>query len=136
MNDLKEVYTHNRFKIGDIDFSLADKEIKNFPQKPFAIITAWNPNNEQIDRMLNIEKNMSLQRELEDKNFIYEKALGYLGEHSEESYCIYDISFDDAVALGKAYGQYAIFYSDGKEAGYYEVKTKHTIVKYNDVFRN
>jgi len=71
---------------------------------------------------------MTLQEELEHRNFMYEKALGYLDDHREESFCIYGISFDDAVELGKVYEQYAIFYSDGTEAGYYEVEMKNKIV--------
>jgi len=36
-------------------------------------------------------------------DLLFDDALGYLGEHKEESYCVYDISFLEAIELGRRF---------------------------------
>ena len=59
---------------------------------------------------------------------MYDRALGYLVEHKEESYCVYGISFEQAIELGKKFDQYSIFYNDAKSMGYYNVNTSKAIL--------
>lgn len=54
---------------------------------------------------------------------LIDKALGYLDDHSEESYCIYEITFEEAIELAKAEEQYAIFFSSATHVGYYACET-------------
>lgn len=60
---------------------------------------------------------------------MFDEALGYLEDHSEESYCIYGIRFEEAIDLARAFDQYAIFYRSAKDVGYYECATRKAITE-------
>lgn len=126
-----EIYARTRFTV------FADEEI-NFDyltiptdvpfNKPFSIVTAWNPMDMKVTIGGNIERNKALQDILYVRNHQFDTAKGYLSEHFEISFCIYDISFEEAIELGEHFNQYSIFYFDGTIAGYYNTETKKTIL--------
>ncbi len=129
--DYMEIYKKNHFKINDIVFTFEDVPEDKLFSKRFAIITAWNPNNEPPTDAINIHNNELLVKELEQMDLSFDDALGYLGEHQEESYCVYDISFTQAIELGKRFQQYSIFYNDTQSIGYYRVDTSKAILVKN-----
>ena len=96
---------------------------------PFAILTAWNPNNQPLSLKENTLRNEQLFEKLLECGYPFDEALGYLDEHSEESYCIYEIKFEEAVELAKTFKQYAIFYRSSTHVGYYECETSSTITE-------
>ena len=128
IQDYIEIYKKNNFKINDMIFSFEDIPEDKLFLKEFAIITAWNPNNIETNRLINAQNNELLVKELQQMDLSFDDAIGYLGDYIEESYCVYDISFLQAIELGKRFHQYSIFYSDTQTMGYYNVSTSKAIL--------
>lgn len=122
--DMKEIYDLTHFKIthnGDVNDFTIDTLPSSTPfDQSFAILTAWNPNNQPLSLKENTRRNEHLFETLLESGYLFDEALGYLDEHSEESYCIYGIGFKEAIDLAKQYDQYAIFYRSSNSVGYYE----------------
>lgn len=132
---MKAIYDKTHFRIthnGDIsDFSI-DTLPSSVPfNQNFAILTAWNPNNQPLSLEENTVRNEQLFETLLESGYLFDEALGYLEEHSEESYCIYGISFEEAIELAKQYDQYAIFYRSSNSVGYYECASGESITQIN-----
>lgn len=127
--DYVQIYRKNRFKVGDMDFSFEELPEFDLLMTPFAILTAWNPDNQSTSTDINAKNNKLLENELKHLKFSFVEAVGYLDDHSEESYCVYDISFDQAIDLAKKFHQYSIFYNNAKTIGYYEVETSKVIIE-------
>jgi hypothetical protein len=126
--DYIDIYKKNHFQVNDVIFSFEDIPDSKLFLKKFNIITAWNPNNELVNDVVNAENNKQLEQELQYMGLSFDRAVGYLDDHKEESYCVYDISFAQAIELGKMFHQYSIFYNDIKSLGYYEVETSKAIL--------
>lgn len=124
---MKDIYDLTHFRIThngeEIDFTIDTLPAYAPFNVPFAILTAWNPNNQPLSLEKNTLRNEQLFEKLLESGYRFDEALGYLDEHSEESYCIYGIGFEEAIALAKAFEQYAIFYSSARHVGYYECET-------------
>jgi hypothetical protein len=130
---MKAIYDKTHFRIthnGDIsDFSI-DTLPSTVPfNQNFAILTAWNPNNQPLSLEENTLRNEQLFETLLESGYLFDEALGYLEEHSEESYCIYGIRFEEAIDLAKQYDQYAIFYRSINSVGYYECASAKAITQ-------
>jgi len=125
----KEIYRKNNFRVGDVYFTFENLGDNNLFSKRFAILTAWDPNNTETSLEINLKKNKELKRDIQALKFSFEKAVGYLDDHEEVSYCIYDISIKKVLELADKYNQYSIFYCDGKTIGYYEVETSKAIIE-------
>ena len=124
---MKDIYDNTHFRIShnaeEIDFTIDTLPSYEPFNAPFAILTAWNPNNQPLSLEENTVRNEALFEKLLEYGHPFDEALGYLEEHSEESYCIYGIGFEEAIELAKAFEQYAIFFSSTKRVGYYECET-------------
>ena len=124
---MKDIYDNTHFRIShnaeEIDFTIVTLPSHEPFDAPFAILTAWNPNNQPLNLEENTLRNEALFEKLLEYGYPFDEALGYLDEHSEESYCIYGIGFEEAIELAKIFEQYAIFYSSTKFVGYYECET-------------
>lgn len=130
---MKEIYDQTHFSVTRskevIDFTI--DTLPSFApfDKPFTILTAWNPNNQPLCLDENNIRNARLFSLLLESNYRFDEALGYLDEHSEESYCIYEIGFEEAIELAKAFDQYAIFFSSDTHVGYYKCATSEAITE-------
>ena len=124
---MKDIYDNTHFRIShnaeEIDFTIDTLPSSEPFSVPFAILTAWNPNNQPLSPEENTLRNEALFEKLLECGYPFDEALGYLDEHSEESYCIYGIGFEEAIELAEMFEQYAIFYSSTKRVGYYECET-------------
>ncbi|MDD5160720.1 MAG: DUF3293 domain-containing protein [Sulfuricurvum sp.] len=124
---MKDIYDNTHFRISHngevIDFTIDTLPTYAPFDAPFAILTAWNPNNQPLSLEENTTRNEQLFEKLLESGYPFDEALGYLDDHSEESYCIYDITFEEAIELAKAEEQYAIFYRSSSHVGYYECET-------------
>lgn len=130
---MKAIYDQTHFTIThnakEIDFTIDTLPSSKPCNQPFAILTAWNPNNQPLSLEENTVRNTALFAELMESAYLFDDALGYLDEHSEESYCIYEIGFEEAIALAKKYDQYAIFYRSDKHVGYYACADSYAITQ-------
>lgn len=130
---MKDIYDQTHFRITRSN-KVIDFTIDTLPSfapfdKPFAILTAWNPNNIPLSPEDNLKRNTLLFKLLMERDYLFDAALGYLDEHSEESYCIYEISFEEAITLGNHFEQYAIFYRSDTHVSYYECATMEAITQ-------
>jgi hypothetical protein len=83
----------------------------------YAILTADFP---AVPTNLN---HLDLLEELMVKNHRFNHVTGQFEGNTEKSVIIFNISYDDAVALGKRYGQQSIIYSDIIDNYLVDVKT-------------
>ena len=74
---------------------------------------------------------MLLRKDIEKLELQYLYARGFLDEHSEDGYLIYDINFQEAINLALKYEQFAIFYNNCKDRkiGYYKCNSKLPIIE-------
>lgn len=128
-NDLLAIYKSNRFTFDDDSwFSLDNLDYANALGANFCVVTAFNPNNIQLHRRKNKRRNIELECELVSNFVHYTYCEVGLEEHYEDSFCIFDISLEESLAIGAKYEQYSIFYFSNGIGGYYEVATKKLIV--------
>lgn len=130
---MKAIYDQTHFRIthnGDvIDFTIDTLPSTSPLNQSFTILTAWNPNNLALSAEENTVRNEQLFETLLERGYLFDEALGYLEDHSEESYCIYGVTFEEAIGLGTMFDQYAIFYRSDTHVGYYECVTKAAITE-------
>ncbi|UTJ05896.1 DUF3293 domain-containing protein [Arcobacter roscoffensis] len=133
--DYKDIYYKNYYEIDD-DFIFNLKDFDKYKSnflftRNFAIITAFNPQNELLSCIENQDRHMLLRKDIEKLELQYLYARGFLDEHSEDGYLIYDINFQEAINLALKYEQYAIFYNNYKDRkiGYYTCNSKLPIVE-------
>ncbi len=115
-----EIYNRTQFMVRDqsdqpVYFTMGDKKLPNVvTKKQFAIVTAWNPMNRELDRKENVRRNRELEGMLKEQKRCYYPSLGTCEHHAEESFTIESISQADAVGLGKRFEQHAILFCEGK----------------------
>ena len=87
----------------------------------WAYITAWNPNSKALPAAENEQRNQALVKELAAKGFTYYPGKGVPNEGDwipEASFLILDLSKNDALQIGRKYGQKAIVWGQvGSQAG-------------------
>src|SRR5690606_9502020 len=90
-------------------------------EQPVAIITSYNPSaGSEHPSLLSAEENGRAQRRLDEylqsRGIEYYNAVGYAvdGSHSEPSFALFRMSREQAAAIGRRFGQAAIFYFEGR----------------------
>lgn len=129
----KDIFLNNNYEIEDnFTFTLiAYSQVKNKKifKKNFAIITAFNPCTKKLTTKENQKRNQLLEAEIKTFGYDYLSARGFLDDHSEEGFLIFDISFEDSIMLALKHEQYAIFYNSDEKIAYYEAKSKKIIIE-------
>jgi len=130
MSPLSEIYFRNSYEVELSDtttftFSLQTYQPNAFFKKPFAIITAGNPNNTDLSTAENSARNAKLYSELNSSVVL--NAKGCYLEHCEEGYLVYELTLDEALVLGRKYEQVAIFYNDTKALMYIDCQEESVI---------
>ena len=133
-SDYKSLYLRNRYEVEQLSnspftFSLDTFTHTTFFDRPFCIITAYNPHNRTLPLQENRDRNQQLYSSLYSKGYKILKATGCLDEHCEAGFLIYDISLNEALRLGVFYEQYAIFYCDTRCLKYVECETEEVVVE-------
>ena len=84
---------------------------------PVVVITAWNPDSEALADAENAERNERLSSDLTRLTDRIFPAVGRSpdGSWEESSFAIVGVAEAEVLALGRRYGQAAIFASDGTE---------------------
>jgi len=112
--DTKSIYTLQQ-KNGELIFSI-DTPRNFLPYgQTFTIITM---NLECYEN--NIE---SLFRDLIDTSYSFEPIDEIFGNQKLKGYCVYAMSFDEAMSMGDYSSRNAILYADQNRIGYYDKKT-------------
>jgi len=133
-SNYKSLYLRNYYEVeqpscATFFFSLEFFIDTTFFDRPFCIITAFNPNNRVASLEENQQRNEELYSDLYNKDYEILKATGCLEGHCEAGFLIYDITLSEAFDLGLMYEQYAIFYNDGECLKYVVCETKEIIVE-------
>jgi len=133
MPDYAKIYFHNRYEVviaSDTIFPFSLQHFNDDPffDRPFGIVTAFNPYNKTLSIQENLLRNRLLYSELNSKFELLE-AKGCLNEHCEEGYLIYDITLSELIKIGRSYEQFAIFYNTTTKLEYIECKSKKVIVE-------
>ena len=79
-------------------------------------MTAYNPQSGPLSDKENRQRNERLEQHLLSKNYEYGPSLGKSldGSWEEAGFSVFDLSLDDALALGSQFGQHAIVYAKGE----------------------
>lgn len=133
MPDYKEIYLRNVYEV-DLDpdkkiyFSLEHFTDHPIFDSPFAIITAHNPGNRKHNEEENRRRDRLLYNDLHN-DYTLLRATGCLEGHCESGYAVLGISLEEALEIGRSYGQYAIFYNSGNSQMYVRCDDQRVIVK-------
>lgn len=90
--------------------------------KTMAILTSENPRYEEHSDGENTNNNQrreNLEKDLKLGNYAWFPVKGQYGG-KEKSYIVYNISLDDALYLGRKFGQESIIFIDGSHCEYWE----------------
>lgn len=128
-----EIYRRNIYEVelpphNTFSFSLIDFSDTLFFDRTFAIITAHNPQNQQLRPEENSLLNQKLYSDLYS-GYDLLHARGCLEGHCEDGYLVYDITLEDAIDIGRKYSQYAIFYNSGHTLSYISCEEKKVVVE-------
>lgn len=132
MRDYREIYLHNRYEVSlsstsSFTFSLEKLSYHTIFDRDFAIITAYNPKNVRLSDDANSQRDQQLYNDLYSAETLL--AVGCYEGHCEKGYLIFEIDLEKALALGRKYEQYAIFYCDRSCLKYVECDTQKVIVE-------
>ncbi|HET7308178.1 MAG TPA: DUF3293 domain-containing protein [Gammaproteobacteria bacterium] len=88
------------------------------PCRSITVVTAFNPDGEVRSPAENESAHQRLLDYLGDQGFHFTRANGAAadGSHEEKSVGVYDLTEDEARALGAAFGQACVMYWDGARA--------------------
>jgi len=103
----------------------------DYLKRPFAIVTAYNPQDLILNEFLNFIRNTELEGVLKSFKYDYMTSIGELFDYSERSFIIYDILKDEALNIAKKFDQDSIFYNSGKEITITKCENKEDILIYN-----
>ena len=133
MPDYAKIYLHNSYEIAlssNTTYTFSLQHFKDNPlfDRPFAIITAFNPHNNTMSYQENLSRNQKLYNEL-NSNYDLLEAKGCYSGHCEEGYLIFEISLSEVIVLGHKYEQFAVFYNTTDKLMYVECENKKVIVE-------
>lgn len=103
----------------DFTFTLSQKETSAnlFGGRAFTLVTAQNPQSTPLSEEENRERNERLEHHLLEKDYSYGPSLGKStdGAWEEAGFTVFDLSLEDALALGSQFGQHAVVYGRGEQ---------------------
>ncbi|WP_261663915.1 DUF3293 domain-containing protein [Deinococcus sp. Marseille-Q6407] len=79
----------------------------------WGIVTAWNPQGWQADRVTNQERQAALEQQLQKRGLTFLPGHNGEGEWQEPTCLIASISAEELAALGTAFGQAAVLHGTG-----------------------
>lgn len=113
-----EAYQSAIYKAAGMAFTLSEKPTGTvlFEGRKFAIITAHNPRSERLSSEENRQRHEELGRDLKVLGLEYTPSTGESpdGTWVEEGFAVFDVSLEQALELGRKYGQHAIIYGEGE----------------------
>ena len=134
MSRYKEIYRRNIYEIKcsfyhPFTFSLIHLTHHPIFDKPFAIITAYNPQNRVLSPLENRELHKRLLSLLERKKYLFCNAEGCYKEHCEEGFIVFNMTLEEALNMARHFDQYALFYNDTKIVKYIACEDSSVIVE-------
>jgi Protein of unknown function (DUF3293) len=110
-------YSNAVYKTSGLTFTLTEEpnETVLFSNRSYAIITAHNPRSEKLSARENEKRHTALENVLQERGLEFSPSTGESPDSSwrEEGFIIFEVSLEDALELGKNFGQHAIIYGRG-----------------------
>lgn len=114
-----EAYRATIYKAAGVAFTLSEKPTGTvlFEGRKFAIITAHNPRSERLSSEENRQRHEELERDLNALRLEHTPSTGESpdGIWVEEGFAVFDVSPEQALELGRKYGQHAILWGEGEK---------------------
>ncbi len=103
----------------DLTFTLSKQETgaNLFAGRAFTLLTAQNPQSTPLSGEENAERNRRLEQHLLLKGYDFGPSLGKSvdGSWEEAGFTVFDLSLEDALALGSQFGQHAVVCGRGEQ---------------------
>lgn len=134
MSRYKEIYRRNIYEINCsfyhiFTFSLIHLTHHPIFDQPFAILTAYNPQNRVLSLFENRERHKKLLSILERNKYLFCNAEGCYSEHCEKGFIVFNMTLDEALSMARHFDQYALFYNDTKRVKYIACEDSSVIVE-------
>lgn len=117
-HDFAEGYKSAVYGAGEIAFTLSDQPtgVVLFEGRKFAIITAQNPQSVKLAEAENQKRNAGLEHDLKNLGLEYGPSNGSSPDGSwlEDGFVVFDLDLEEALELGRKYGQHAIVWGEGE----------------------
>ncbi|WP_051180874.1 DUF3293 domain-containing protein [Thermithiobacillus tepidarius DSM 3134] len=122
--ELLSAYFQSRYAVqcaeGPACFRIGDEILPPCLRRPFALITAWNPRSQPLDREANDARQRLLLEQLAARGWSHLPARGEGRDGwREESAAVFGLRLDEALELARVFGQHAIVWGDGARAWLY-----------------
>lgn len=115
---LSQVYRAAVYEAGGVAFTLSEKPtgVTLFGGRAFAIITAHNPSSQPLSLQENARRHRELERVLREGGYELAPSVGRSpdGKWREEGFTVFGIGLEEALAIGRRFGQNAIVYGQGE----------------------
>jgi hypothetical protein len=118
LDNYAEVYTEAIYRAADVAFSLSLTPTGQtlFGGRAFALVTAYNPRSVTLHDEENRQRNAALEEELQARGLEYGPSSGASldGSWQEPGFVVFDVTPDEARALGRRYEQHAVVWGEGE----------------------
>lgn len=115
---LSQVYRTAVYEAGGVAFTLSEKPtaLTLFEGRPFAIITAHNPGSRRLSDEENARRHRELERLLRGRGYDLAPSVNRSpeGDWVEEGLAVLGIGLEEALDIGRRFGQNAIVYGQGE----------------------
>lgn len=115
---LSQVYRDAVYEAGGVAFTLGEAPagLVLFGGRPFAVVTAHNPGSQRLSDEENARRHRELERVLCEGGYELAPSVGRSleGDWSEEGFTVFGIGLEEALAIGRRFGQNAIVYGQGE----------------------
>lgn len=113
--EIAHVYLQTDVSICDIDGWISGFEFAGRLHASVHVLTAWNPGKDRPGDVINREQNQALRLRIEAMGHSPFSAIGRdpNSDHAEESWAVVGLTDQEAIALGRAFGQVAVFRISG-----------------------
>jgi hypothetical protein len=115
---LSQLYRAAIYEAGGVAFTLSEQPagVTLFEGRPFAILTAHNPGSRPLSPEENARRHRELERALRGRGHDLAPSVNRSpeGDWVEEGFAVFGIGLEEALAVGRRFGQNAIIYGEGK----------------------
>ncbi|RIH84504.1 DUF3293 domain-containing protein [Calidithermus roseus] len=115
---LSQVYRAAVYEAGGVVFTLGERPtgVTLFGGRAFAIITAHNPGSQRLSDGENARRHRELEQVLREGGYELAPGVGCSpdGEWREEGFTVFGVGLEEALAVGRRFGQNAIVYGQGE----------------------
>ncbi|ADI15007.1 DUF3293 domain-containing protein [Truepera radiovictrix] len=118
LENYADVYADAVYRAVGVAFALSPTPTgeRLFGGRPFVLVTAYNPRSVALPDEENRQRNAALEEELQSRGLEYGPSSGASrdGSWEEPGFVVFDLTADEARALGRRYEQHAVVWGEGE----------------------